>query len=121
MSRSRKKNASGGMCRGCNTEYYRDRNRSTRAKNRNMLRTMLANMSVEQIADVIYHFTNRMNVGKFDAWNEPTDGTWHARTYQDFVKGCNYPHYENKDFPHETENRELTAWRKKEFAKRKRK
>jgi len=120
MSRSKKKFASGGMCHGSNTEFYRDRNRSTRNRNRHMLRNLLANMTIEEIADVIYNLANNKN-RNYTSWEEPTDGHWHARTYSDFVASCNYPHYDMKDYPHENDNRELTKWRKREFERRKRK
>lgn len=49
-----------------------------------MLRNMLANKSIEDIANEMYHVTNKTNTD-FDTWAEPTDGKWHAKTYKDYL------------------------------------
>lgn len=98
MSRSRNKYAKFPICCGSNTEFYRERNRSTRAKNRQMLRNLIGKMDIEDVADVIYNFTNHMN-DSYDRWLEPTDGSSIAKEFMDSVTCINYPHYD-EDYEH---------------------
>ena len=49
MSRSYKKHASGGICTGSNTQYYRERNKSTRNKNKHILRNTLKKYELDDI------------------------------------------------------------------------
>ena len=80
MSRSRRKPKI-GWCTGSNTEYYRDRNRSTRIKNKRKLRKAL----MEGEEDMIDFIVNNKN-SSFDSWCEPTDGS--------YLLTKSSPHYE---------------------------
>lgn len=73
MSRSRRKPKAFVAC-GRNTEFYRERNRSTRNKNRNILRAAIANGKLDEV-----QFVENNRNKKFDPWTEPTDGSWMAR------------------------------------------
>ena len=71
MSRTYRKYLRLGVCCGSNTEWYRERRREQRTKNKHILRK-LRKMPIES-------FTNEcefINYPKRDSWNEPTDGTW---------------------------------------------
>ena len=83
MSRSYKKYASGGICVGSKTEDYRDRNKSTRNKNKHILRNTLKKYELDDI-DGFEFIENKRNPN-YDPWNEPTDGKWHARTFRDYL------------------------------------
>ena len=74
MSRSYRK-PKAFICSGSNTEYYRDRNRSTRAKNRHKLRKFMLNDPTED--EAIDFVPNKKNKA-FDTWSEPTDGSYLA-------------------------------------------
>jgi hypothetical protein len=84
MSRSYGKYLKRGICFGNNTEYYRDRNRRLRNKNRHNIKNLVKNKSIEDIDDLFIPAKEPDNY----RWNEPTDGTWHM-TPND-VKNDNY-------------------------------
>lgn len=69
MSRSYKKYIKIGNCCGQNTEFYRERNRQERTKNRNYLRHLISNYDIDMIEDLIIHI-----LVPYDDWLEPTDG-----------------------------------------------
>ena len=83
MSRSYKKYASGGICVGSNTEYYRDRNKSTRNKNKHILRNTLKKYELDDI-DGFEFIENKRNPN-YDTWNEPTAGKGHARPFSAYL------------------------------------
>ncbi len=83
MSRSYKKHASGGVCRGSNTQYYRNRNKSTRNKNKHIIRNALKKYEPDEI-DGLNFIENKRNPN-YDCWREPTDGKWHARTFKEYL------------------------------------
>ena len=97
MSRSYKKYASGGICVGSNTEYYRDRNKSTRNKNKHILRNTLKKYKLDDI-DGFEFIENKRNPN-YDPWNEPTDGKWHAKTFREYLinSGIRFLYYKTKD------------------------
>lgn len=78
-----------------------------------MLRDLIGKMPIDDVADIIYNFTNKLNRRTYNSWNEPTDGSSHARTFMDSVTGVNYPHYDD-----DYEDRD---WYHKVFVKAKRK
>ena len=104
MSRSYKKYASGGICTGSNTEYYRDRNKSTRNKNKHILRNTLKKYELDDI-DGFEFIENKRNPN-FDPWNEPTDGKWHARTFRDYLNnmGVRFLYYKERDIKEHLNN-----------------
>lgn len=71
MSRTYRKFVKCGNCCGSNTEFYRSRNRKSRRVNRNDLRNLMTNHTVDEVDELI-------SVTKLphDSWNEPTDGTY---------------------------------------------
>lgn len=85
MSRSRKKYCCHGFCSGSNTTFYRERNRSTRRKNRDMLHTLLANMTIDEVGDLIYNITNKLNCKTYNVYAEPTDGKIVAKSLTHYV------------------------------------
>lgn len=87
MSRSRKKIAKIGICNGNNTEYYRLRSHATRVRNRQMMRHLFANYTLDYIADNINNVLP-IEISKYDSWDEPTDGSITARNFQDY---CSRP------------------------------
>ena len=97
MSRSYKKYASGGICCGSNTEYYRDRNKSTRNKHKHILRNTLKKYELDDL-DGFEFIENKRNPN-YDPWNEPTDGKWHARTFRDYLNNMcvQFLYYKTKD------------------------
>ena len=97
MSRSYKKYASGGICCGSNTQYYRDRNKSTRNKNKHIIRNTLKKYNLDEI-DGFELIDNKKNPN-YDCWNEPTDGKWHARTFQEYLvnRMVQFLNYKTKD------------------------
>lgn len=72
MSKSYGRYKTIGICTGSNTEYYRDRVRSFRTKNKQRLRNALANFNVEDFDDIYIDYRQP----KKNDWDEPTDGTW---------------------------------------------
>lgn len=84
MSKSYKKFASGGICVGSNTQYYRDRNKNTRNKNKHIIRNTIARYDLDDM-DGIEFIENKRNPN-YDCWNEPTDGKWHARTFREYLR-----------------------------------
>ena len=104
MSRSYKKYASGGICVGSNTEYYRDRNKSTRNKNKHILRNTLKKYKLDDI-DGFEFIENKRNPN-YDPWNEPTDGKWHARTFRDYLNnmGVRFLYYKERDIKEHLNN-----------------
>ena len=60
MSKSYKKFASGGICIGSNTQYYRDRNKNTRNKNKHIIRNTIARYDLDDI-DGIEFIENKRN------------------------------------------------------------
>ena len=70
MSRSRRKPK--GLWTGCkNTEFYRERNRSTRNKNKQILRNGVNSGSLDEL-EFIENDRNKA----FDPWTEPSDGSF---------------------------------------------
>ena len=103
MSRSYKKYASSGICVGSNTEYYRDRNKSTRNKNKHILRNTLKKYELDDI-DGFEFIENKRNPN-YDTWNEPTDGKWHARTFRDYLNMCvPFLYYKERDIKEHLNN-----------------
>lgn len=78
MSKSYGKYKTEGICTGDNTEFYRDRNRRVRTKNKNNIRNLIANGNIEDFDDEFIPSKEPRNF----KWNEPTDGTW-KRTAKD--------------------------------------
>ena len=72
MSRTYRKVVKCGICTGSNTEYYREKNRKCRAKNRHSLHNMIVNYDIETVSDTIPFG----EVPIHDSWDEPTDGTF---------------------------------------------
>ena len=83
MSRSYKKYASAGICHGSNTKYYRDRNRNTRNKNKQIIRNTLKTCEIDDIEG--FEFINNKKNHNYDCWNEPTDGKWHAKSFREYL------------------------------------
>lgn len=71
MSRTYRKYLRLGVCCGSNTEWYRDRRREQRTKNKHALRK-IRKMPIESFANECEF----INWPKRDSWYEPTDGTW---------------------------------------------
>lgn len=72
MARTYRKFVKCGICNGSNTEYYREKNRKCRAKNRQTLRNMIVNYDIETCSDLI----PLGEVPIHNSWDEPTDGTY---------------------------------------------
>ena len=70
MSRSRRKPKI-GFAVGKNTEYYRERNRHTRVKNKAILQKAFRENNFDDL-EFIKNETNP----QYDSWNEPTDGSY---------------------------------------------
>ena len=60
-----------GICVGNNTKFYKERRRSIRTKERQVLRDTLAHVDVSDFDDAY----TPLNIPFKDDWNEPTDGT----------------------------------------------
>lgn len=71
MSKSYSKIKKFGICTGSNTEYYRDKRRNIRAKEKQVFRDTLAHHDVS-VFDEVY---TPLNIPFKDTWSEPTDGT----------------------------------------------
>lgn len=71
MSKSYSKYKSVGICTGRNTEFYRDRRRLFRTRDKQMIRNILAHAHVDEF-DELY---TPENIPFKDNWEEPTDGT----------------------------------------------
>ena len=107
MSRSYKKYASSGICYGSNTEYYRDRNRNTRNKNKHIIRNTLKRYDVDELDDIDgFEFIENKRNPNYDPWNEPTDGKWHARTFRDYLNntGVRFLYYKERDIKEHLKN-----------------
>ena len=107
MSRSYKKYASGGICYGSNTEYYRDRNRNTRNKNKHIIRNTLKRYDIDELDDIDgFEFIENKRNPNYDTWNEPTDGKWHARTFRDYLNnmGVRFLYYKERDIKEHLNN-----------------
>ena len=72
MSRTYRKVVKCGICTGSNIEYYREKNRKCRAKNRHSLHNMIVNYDIETVSDTIPFG----EVPIHNSWDEPTDGTY---------------------------------------------
>lgn len=70
MSKTYRKNVRVGICGGTNTDFYKDRRRFVRHKNKSMLKELLSTHTLQDIADAIFTF----RIPKKDTWEEPTDG-----------------------------------------------
>lgn len=94
MSKSYAKYKTEGMCTGSNTEYYRDRNRRLRAKNKNNIKKILKNKPIEDFDDLFIPSKEPDNT----RWNEPTDGTckMYANDYKKFNINNTYITKNNK-------------------------
>ena len=97
MSRSFKKYSNGCICNGSNTQYYRDRNKNTRNKNKHIIRNTLKRYDVDDIDG--FEFIQNQKNPNYDTWNEPTDGKWHARTFQEYRvnRMVQFLNYKTKD------------------------
>ena len=97
MSRSYKKHASGGICCGSNTQYYRDRNKNTRNKNKHIIRNALKRYELDEIDG--FEFIDNKKNPNYDSWNEPTDGKWHAKTFGEYLNnsGIRFLYYKTTD------------------------
>ena len=107
MSRSYKKYASSGICYGSNTEYYRDRNRNTRNKNKHIIRNTLKRYDVDKLDDIDgFEFIENKRNPNYDPWNEPTDGKWHVRTFRDYLNnmGVRFLYYKERDIKEHLNN-----------------
>lgn len=71
MSKSYGKYKTESFCSGSNTEYYRDRNRRLRSKNKNNINRILKNKPIENFDDIFIPSKEPKNM----MWLEPTDGT----------------------------------------------
>lgn len=71
MSRTYRKAVKCGICTGSNTEYYREKNRKCRNKNRHSLRNLMSKYDIETVNDMV-----TTEVPRHDSWDEPTDGTF---------------------------------------------
>lgn len=71
MSRTFKKYIRHGICCGSNTEWYRERRKWLRKRNRQELEDALKHFEIEDLSETLI-FTK---MPKRDSWNEPTDGT----------------------------------------------
>lgn len=72
MARTYRKYIKCGCATGTNTEFYRALNRKCRAKNRHVLRNLIANKDIETVSEEIQLAVTPIH----DSWNEPTDGTF---------------------------------------------
>lgn len=72
MSKSYGRYINLGICWGSNTEFYRDRRKQVRRKNRHIIRNLLHNFTADLFDDLFTDF----RLPRKDTWNEPTDGTW---------------------------------------------
>lgn len=96
MSRSYRK-PKAFICTGRNTEYYRNRNRNTRVKNKrtlNKLSKFKQEIGFDDLEDLFDEESNlnfiKNNRNKsFDTWSEPTDGSYMARE-SDFKENQKY-------------------------------
>ncbi len=70
MSRTYKKNVKAFIATGSNTEFYKNRRRNIRRKNKNNLRNLVTNKPIDEINDLILNDVTP----KTDKWREPTDG-----------------------------------------------
>lgn len=71
MSKSYSKVKKFGICSGDNTEFYREKRRSIRAKEKQVIRDTLAHADISDFDDVY----TPLNIPLKDDWTEPTDGT----------------------------------------------
>ena len=71
MSKSYSKIKRIGICTGDNSEFYRERRRSIRTKERQTLKDTLAHTDISDFDDVY----TPLNIPLKDDWSEPTDGT----------------------------------------------
>ena len=72
MSKSYGKYKTVGVCCGSNTEYYRDRYRVFRNKNKQIIRNIIANKSISEFDEYYLDFRQ----SRKNDWDEPTDGTF---------------------------------------------
>lgn len=71
MSKSYSKYKRVGICTGSNTNYYRDRRRLFRTRDKQIIRNILAHYDVDKFDDL---YTPE-NIPFKNDWDEPTDGT----------------------------------------------
>lgn len=71
MSKSYGKYKNLGIATGSNTEWYRDRIRKVRNKNKHRIKNILSNFNTEDFDDAYIPY----KIPKKDTWREPTDGT----------------------------------------------
>ena len=104
MSKSYKKFASGGICYGSNTKYYRERSKNTRNKNKHIIRNTLAKYDIDSI-DGFEFIENKRNPN-YDCWNEPTDGKWYAKTFREYLlnKWIKFLYYKERDIKEHLRN-----------------
>lgn len=75
MARSKKKHCKMQVACGNDTQWFKDRRRNTRHKNKHMLRNLLSNKTLDVLADLIISLQNKHNTS-YDDWNKPSDGTY---------------------------------------------
>lgn len=94
MSKSYGKYKTIGVCYGSNTEYYRDRYRAFRNKNKQIIRNILANKSIDDFDEYYLDFRQPRK----DSWNEPTDGTYKL-DYKELKRYRNRSNYYRGIYP----------------------
>lgn len=72
MSKSYSKVKKFGFCKGNNTEYYDEKRRNLRAKEKQVMRDTIAHNDISEFDDVY----TPLNLPFKDSWDEPTDGTF---------------------------------------------
>ena len=72
MSKSYSKVKKFGICTGDNRDFYRAKRRSIRAKEKQVIRDILAHKDISEFDDI---YTS-LNIPMKDDWSEPTDGSF---------------------------------------------
>lgn len=89
MSKSYGKYKTVGVCRGSNTEYYRERRKHQRHVNNHRVRNVIANSEIDDFDDDFQEY----HIPKNDTWDEPTDG--HYKMTGKEIKKQTYKHRKN--------------------------
>ena len=94
MSKSYGRYINLGICWGSNTEFYRDRRKQVRRKNRHIIRNLLHNFTADLFDDLFTDF----RLPRKDTWNEPIDGTWkyNAKEVKKYIKKGIYTNKKGK-------------------------
>lgn len=95
MSKSYSKVKRVGICSGTNTDFYRERRKMFRAKDKQAMRDALAHCDIEDFDD---EYEPHNEVFK-DEWTEPTDGSciYTAKGIEETYKGGLRGVYTTKD------------------------